>query len=823
MSQINIFLQNTPLLFVREFPSEFFMILSVLLLLMIIWKWGDYYKLKRKLKSVEHLIQVNDFTPGYRKNAHVPNYRELAETLPAMVFECDVTGKVTYVNQNTYDNLGYSPDTINNNPTIFDFLHPDDIAKAKKNLGLISLNRTIINNEYRLIKSNGDILKVFAYSLPVYKDSAIKGYRGLIVDVTRMKKNEDVLRIYQDIISYMNIGLNVFKYTDGKDDLSGKFVLEIINPAAEKMTHFSSKSNIGKSLDDISPFFQQYQFQNIFRFSLDSDIPREIQDIEYQPDSSRDPVFLNLKIFSLPEKRVAMMMENVTSRKRTEAILKMNQFGMEHAGDLIIWVNEKAEFIYANQTACAKYDYTLQELMGMRISDVDPRLTLTQWYELIRILENKNSLTMESLNKSRNGETFPVELSINKFVYEEKKNYFVFVRDISERKRNNDLEQKIQIARNSAALKQQFLANMSHEIRTPMTGIMGMISLLLKTQLDDEQREFVRNIRISSENLLNIINDVLDLSKIEAGKLELKPVKVNLDNLVGQIKEMFIPIARQKELEFTTAVDRNIPYCILVDENRLRQVINNLLSNAFKFTDLGSVSFTLNLLEKADNSVFVAGLVSDTGTGISYENQKKIFEKFTQLNNSLVRPFEGTGLGLAICRELTNKMGGSITVESEPGAGSTFIFTFRADIEENYKNDHSLVRNKDDEYLGLKVLHVEDMVLNQKVVEIMLKHAGCETDFAMNGKDALNAYSPGKYDIILMDIDMPIMDGITACNELKKLHGERLCPVIGLSANALEGDASRYIELGLDDYISKPFKPDFLYGKLRKWKNYSRS
>jgi PAS domain S-box-containing protein len=823
MSQINIFLQNTPLLFVREFPSEFFMILSALLLLMIIWKWGDYYKLKRKLKSVEHLIQVNDFTPGYRKNAHVPNYRELAETLPAMVFECDVTGKVTYVNQNTYDNLGYSPDTINNNPTIFDFLHPDDIAKAKKNLGLISLNRTIINNEYRLIKSNGDILKVFAYSLPVYKDSAIKGYRGLIVDVTRMKKNEDVLRIYQDIISYMNIGLNVFKYTDGKDDLSGKFVLEIINPAAEKMTHFSSKSNIGKSLDDISPFFQQYQFQNIFRFSLDSDIPREIQDIEYQPDSSRDPVFLNLKIFSLPEKRVAMMMENVTSRKRTEAILKMNQFGMEHAGDLIIWVNEKAEFIYANQTACAKYDYTLQELMGMRISDVDPRLTLTQWYELIRILENKNSLTMESLNKSRNGETFPVELSINKFVYEEKKNYFVFVRDISERKRNNDLEQKIQIARNSAALKQQFLANMSHEIRTPMTGIMGMISLLLKTQLDDEQREFVRNIRISSENLLNIINDVLDLSKIEAGKLELKPVKVNLDNLVGQIKEMFIPIARQKELEFTTAVDRNIPYCILVDENRLRQVINNLLSNAFKFTDLGSVSFTLNLLEKADNSVFVAGLVSDTGTGISYENQKKIFEKFTQLNNSLVRPFEGTGLGLAICRELTNKMGGSITVESEPGAGSTFIFTFRADIEENYKNDHSLVRNKDDEYLGLKVLHVEDMVLNQKVVEIMLKHAGCETDFAMNGKDALNAYSPGKYDIILMDIDMPIMDGITACNELKKLHGERLCPVIGLSANALEGDASRYIELGLDDYISKPFKPDFLYGKLRKWKNYSRS
>jgi PAS domain S-box-containing protein len=744
-------------------------------------------------------------------------FREFSEMLPEIVYQCDTGGKFLYLNKAGFDILGIEEDDIKAGLNIFEFLHPDDKSRIKQDIPSYDFGKhKPENHEYSIITRKGEIKHVLTYALPVFNESEIIiGLRTIAIDISHWKKTEDTLLVLQDIVSHMDMGLNVYR-TDNPHDPSA-FRLEMVNAAATRLMRFLNTANIGKTIDELSPILKKNRLQSIFYNVVVTQSPSEVEEFIYQPDPIKAPGIFNLKIFPLPSNRVAMIIEDVSVKKKTEATLKIASFGLENAGDVILWMDENANFTYANQTAAAKYGFLKEKLTGMSLSDVDTRITNNQWYELLQILESKNSLTMESIHKTAEGGTFPVEMSVNKVTYDGKNQYFAFVRDISDRNRNAELEQKIQIARKSAALKQQFLANMSHEIRTPMTGIMGMTSLLMRSNLTVAQQEYVRNIKISSENLLNIINDVLDLSKIEAGKMELKPNRIHLAEFVNQLKEMYQHAAQSKGVDFKTRIDPLIPKAIIVDENRLKQLANNLLSNAFKFTDEGEISIGFYLQEKRNDHLILSCIVADTGTGISKENQKQIFEKFTQIDTSLIRPFEGTGLGLAICRELTHLMGGEINVDSELGKGSKFTFTFRAGFDEIETESPIDISPGDLKDLNLNVLHVEDKLLNQKVVGFILLNAGCNVDFRSNGKEAVELYQPGKYDIILMDIQMPVMDGISAYRKLKELHGDKLCPVIGLSANALEGDAEKFMELGLDDYIAKPFKPHQLYEKLLQW------
>ncbi len=743
-------------------------------------------------------------------------YRQFAQILPDIVFECDLEGNLLFINQAAFTILGVDYDSFDKSQkSIFDFIDPRDIPKARINLDRIAQKQKNEDTEYRIYNYQKVVMHVLAYSLPVMENEKVVGIRGLLVDISHRKKNEETIRILHDIVGHVGLGINVFRLEDPNDAFS--FILEIVNEASGKLMRFSHAENIGKRIKNLSPLLTQKQLHLTFLDAINKNESVEIEEFIYQPDPLIAARILSLKIFPLPQNRVVLLMEDVSDKKKTEQSLKMTRFGLEYAGDIILWVDENARFLFANDTACRKYGYSKEELLARGVTDVDSRVTMMQWYELLQILETKNSLTMESIHRTRKEEAFPVEISINKFIFDGKKYYFAFVRDISERKKNDELEQKIQVARKSAALKQQFLANMSHEIRTPMTGIMGMTSLLMRTNLSPAQQEYVRNIKISSENLLNIINDVLDLSKIEAGKMDLKPNRIVFREFVDEVKELFYHQAQNKAISFSVHTDPLIPVHLLVDDQRLKQVLNNLLSNAFKFTDEGEVSVSFGVKQKRKKELLLYCKVRDTGMGISEENQKQVFEKFTQIDTSLIRPFEGTGLGLAICRELTQLMGGEISVESEPGEGSVFTFTFVAQLDQSDEEVATDLPGREFKDLKLNVLHVEDKLLNQKVVGFILFNAGCNVDFVKNGQEAIDYYVPGKYDIILMDIQMPVMDGITAYKELKRLYGNKLCPVIGLSANALEGDAQKYMGLGLDDYIVKPFPPSVLYDKLNKW------
>jgi len=776
----------------------------------------SFLKKRHETRSAESVF-LSEYNPQSELTSFSGDkYREFAQMLPDIVFECDLDGNILFLNNAGIDILKKSfADIKIQNLKIYDFLDPEDQKKAMHSLKLLEEKKDAYEAEYRIRFKNKVSMNVLTYSLPVIKKAKVVGVRGLILDITQRKKNEETIKTLNDIVSHVDLGINVFKREQDNDKVI--YRLEMVNQASARwLASFNSK-NAGKTLNDLSPDIIYTSLSNIFQKSLESGEPQELDEFVFQPEHPRAKQYLNMKVFPLPQSRVVLLIEEISQKRKAEQNARMASLGIENAGDLIFWVDEKGHFLFANGTACQKYGYSKDQLLEMAVTDVDTRISSMQWFELIEILETRHSITMESIHKTSAGESFPVEISINKFVFGGKNNYLAFVRDISDRKRSDELEQKIQIARKSAALKQQFLANMSHEIRTPMTGIMGMTSLLMRTNLSPAQQEYVRNIKISSENLLNIINDVLDLSKIEAGKMELKPNRISLRKFIGEIREIFHHQAQSNGIRFSTGIDPAIPQYIVVDDQRLKQVVNNLLSNAFKFTDDGQVSIKFGVKKKTETHVTLMCQVKDTGMGISKENQKQVFEKFTQIDSSLIRPFEGTGLGLAICRELTQLLGGEISVESEPGVGSTFSFTFMAEYDKNEEATPAKDSNRDYKELKINVLHVEDKLLNQKVVGFILFNAGCNVDFVKNGKEAIDYYTPGKYDVILMDIQMPVMDGITAYKELKRLHGNKLCPVIGLSANALEGDAQKYMAVGLDDYLIKPFQPSELYDKILKW------
>lgn len=389
--------------------------------------------------------------------------------------------------------------------------------------------------------------------------------------------------------------------------------------------------------------------------------------------------------------------------------------------------------------------------------------------------------------------------------------------DISELRRTEKLKNEVKVAEHTAKLKQQFLANMSHEMRTPMTGIIGMTEFLMDTNLNKQQEDFLNIIKNSSESLLFLINDILDISKIERGKMDINPETINVLDTLNNVINIFSGPVKQKGLKLIPNFDKGFPKYIHIDENRFKQVISNLISNAVKYTKTGFVKVKLSKISIENN--FVRGKINiiDTGIGINQENLGKIFEMFTRVDDSFTRKTEGTGLGLHISKQLAGLLKGDIGVESIKGKGSNFWFTFKAEIKEATKDVESK-KIFEDEVISkhLSILLAEDKFVNQKVISMMLGNLGCTVKIANNGHEAINQFKKNKFDIIFMDIMMPEMDGITAMKQLRSLHS-KLPPVIGLSAHAMQGDAEKFINLGMDDYIEKPVNKETLLRKLKKW------
>jgi signal transduction histidine kinase len=389
---------------------------------------------------------------------------------------------------------------------------------------------------------------------------------------------------------------------------------------------------------------------------------------------------------------------------------------------------------------------------------------------------------------------------------------------------NDDLAKAKNQAEQAAKSRTEFLATMSHEIRTPMNGIVGMTDVLLTTPLNDQQRGYVQTVQRSGDALLSIIDDILDFSKLDAGKMTLEPVTCDLTTLLEDVRLILQPKSEENGNLFEIHIDENVPRYILVDPVRLRQVALNLASNATKFTHKGTVCMHAKATTNLDDPALCDLLISvtDTGIGISKDVIGNLFTMFTQADISTTRKFGGTGLGLAISRKIVDLMDGHIGVQSVEGEGSVFQFKIPVAIISDEQAISEVKQQIGPDQFNALILVVEDNVINQRVARVMLQKLGCQVDMAPHGQEAVKLVGSTHYDLVLMDCQMPVMDGYEATQLIREKFSSDQLPIVAMTANALPPDRERCMNVGMNDFMAKPVKLIAMRSILNKWLNQSQ-
>ncbi len=537
-------------------------------------------------------------------------------------------------------------------------------------------------------------------------------------------------------------------------------------------------------------------------------------------------VFIN-PIF-LPDGRIeelSVIANDITEKKESESALIASEEKFrnifESFQDIYFRCDMKGVITMISPSVQEVLGFSSQDVVGTNIMQyADKKRQIMHMFS--RIIEEERIRNIEGAVIDSKGNKLSFLFNIRLIRKDKNVEVEGVARDVSQLKKTNEqLKKAKEMAEHSLKVKDRFLANMSHEIRTPMNGIIGMIDVLASTRLDEDQTEFVQTINRSSQTLMNILNDILDLSKIEAGKMQLKYGPVDLTKTMDKVFSLYSQQASTKGHTLFYHVDPEIPNWILADETRLIQVISNLTSNAIKFNKRqGDINMSLRIHSKQGENYTFKVSIKDSGIGISEKDQKSLFQSFHQLDNSSSKNFGGTGLGLAISKELVKSMKGDIGVVSTKGLGSTFWFTFQAkqiegETEKQVTKNPSLTKQfTDNQPL---ILLVDDNDVNRKVASNILIKSGCNVIEAIDGFEAIEKAAQNPFDLILMDIQMPKMDGIQATEEIRKLGLKTCPPIIAMTAYSMEEDRERFLSAGLDDYLAKPIKADGLIQKIKDW------
>ncbi|WP_127589647.1 PAS domain S-box protein [Paenibacillus lautus] len=526
-------------------------------------------------------------------------------------------------------------------------------------------------------------------------------------------------------------------------------------------------------------------------------------------EKDQTPLFFISQIVDITNSKVAeqRLQESI---ERYTSLKKYNH-------DAIISFNLEGGIINGNQMAEQLTGFKIPELIGTKISNLigernlarllSPTADYVAVEKAINVIHHKDGHTVEVL-----ATLAPIVIH-NKNV-----GFYIIAKDMTEQKR---LIIEKEAAEKTNNAKSEFLAMMSHEIRTPMNGVIGMTDLILETELDEEQRDYVQIIKKSGTTLLNIINDILDFSKIESGRTELVEETFNLRTALSETLNLILPKALEKNIEVTTSVASNVPNQVYGDVTKLRQILMNLLSNAIKFTPNGAVSISVQCVENQGNSALIKFSVMDTGIGVPSEKVAQLFEPFYQVDHYMTRQVEGTGLGLAICKKLVQLMGGDIWYEknqNQPGSVFTFTVDFSFKLDAGNKQENGTVHENHSSGNDLKILIAEDNEVNQLVLKKMIEKLGYNSTTVQNGLEAVEAFERYSYDIVFMDIQMPFMDGTEAARLIKESTTSEKKPyIVAVTAHAIKGDREKYLGMGMDEYVSKPVSMNVISAIIDKF------
>jgi len=756
------------------------------------------------------------------------DFKELVNNLTIGVYRRTVgaRGRFVFVNDTLLRMLGYSNKEALDMPVSDLF---EDSKKFSVSNEITCRHGYFNNEEVRLVGKNNTIIWCSVSSVVVGdEDGKPKWIDGIIEDISVRKKVEKDLRESKELFkTVFNNSAVAITVTD-KDE-------KIIawNPFAEKMFEAGKEDLFNKPVKDL---YSPEEWKRIRSLRIRKKGMLENLDTQvYKKDGTVIDISISISVLKDINGEVTGsigIMRDITKEKIAE-----NKIVESENKIRVIFDNSPAAITFTDKDSrFISWNQFTEQLLGkeekdLRMKTLSSLFTEKEWQRVQAEIKSKkgSNYHLEAKVIGPGGKPIDIDLSVN-ILNDEKKRVIGAVnimQDITEQKRN---EQALLVAKQDAEeaskSKSLFLANMSHEVRTPMNTVLGMLDLTLDMDLSDEQKENLKTAKDAADNLLSLLNDILDLSRVEAGKINLEMIEINLRNIVKSVCKGMSLLAKKKDLDLVWNIDDNIPRFLVGDPVRIRQILVNLINNAIKFTFKGKieVNVKLNSIKEDESEVLIS--VADEGIGISKDHIKTIFDVFTQADDSTTRRYGGTGLGLAICKRLVETMGGRLWVESEEMKGSTFCFTAPFKVvkkdsipkDEDDSDDESGEKTSSKPAKEISVLVAEDNIVNQKIAVKLIEKKGWNVKAVDNGQKVLDLLDQEDFDVILMDAQMPVLDGFDTTKmirENEKNTGKRI-QIIALTARVMADDKKKCLEVGMDGHVSKPIDRLQLYEAVEK-------
>ena len=702
------------------------------------------------------------------------------------------------------------------------YVHPDDRALVDGSYRDSVEKKIQYDIEHRLLMPDGRIKWVQEACHTEYDNEGqpIRSV-GIVQDITERKHTEQALNEAHQFSELLIESACVMVVV-----LDDKGLIKVFNPAAEELTGYSKEELSGKNWFEILTPRERYpQVWEVFKQLNQGEIIRSFENPILTKQGEERFISWRNNILLQNGKNVGILSFgiDITENKKSEliqrALIRRNQILMDNAVEGIHILDEYGNLVEANHAFCQSLGYSTKEVLQLNVKDWDVKLTADELDTALSLLFKERSV-FETIHRRKDGSLIDVEISSVGVVLDGKKYIYAASRNITERKQAEiELKQAKQEAEKATRAKSEFLANMSHEIRTPMNAIINLVKLSVDESDTQKQHYYLSQVIDSSELLLNIINDILDFSKIEAGKLTLDKKPFKLTKLLENLKNVFSLKAEEKGIELKFIQDKNLPDGLMGDDLRLKQILINLISNAIKFTQKGFVNVDVKLLAQSETGfALIKFSITDSGIGIAQEKLPQLFEAFIQAEDSTTRQFGGSGLGLTISKRLVELLGGKLNASSKLYEGSCFYFQLPFQITTELPIEtHAASIEKTVEIKGKYLLIVEDNKINRLVLKIILEQEGILFDMACNGQEALDCLEKRCYDAVLMDVQMPVLNGIDATKRIRSSNASyQNIPIIAMTAYALEDERKKILQSGMNAYVSKPINKDNFLNILRQ-------